>query len=113
MVGACRWPKSFDLGQDKWMLSFSKRVQKSYDRTCLCLRPNKASPKRDPPNRVAVVPPSGTLAGTVVVDEKVNVARFNVWAERSQCPVVARKSRPGPVMNAVPMPDSSRPVSEA
>ena len=62
---------------------------------------------------VAVVPPSGTELGTVVVDEKVKVARFNVWAERFQVPVVFRKSSPGPVMIAVPMPDSSSPVAEA
>src|SRR5665213_656307 len=63
---------------------------------------------------VAVVPPSGTAtAGTVVVDEKVKVARFNVWAERFQAPVVFTKSRPGPVMIAVPVPESSRPVGPA
>jgi hypothetical protein len=33
--------------------------------------------------------PSGTDEGMVVVDEKVKVARFSVWADKSQLPVVS------------------------
>ena len=73
------------------------------------MRPTKQIPRNDAPSITAVVPPSGTDdAGTVVEDEKVNVARFNVCAEKSQCPTVSNI----PVICAVPVPDRKMPVGE-
>jgi len=68
---------------------------------------------------VTVVPPSGTLlrtptvVGMVVEDENVKVESPNVWAEKSQLPVVSSLVDPVPVMCAVPVPDNRSPVSEA
>ena len=53
------------------------------------------------------------MGGCVVVDENVNVESPCVWAEKFQVPVVSSLEVPGPVMNAVPMPDKRRPVADA